>query len=123
MANGTHQESVAYRLENGRLQVRLKNGIESQLSQPDKLQGYVGSAAAPEVILLRNNGLHAEIHINPAHPIGKSDPAGVSDIVLESAITTIQDFEDSVAAVDATDKALVYANWFGLMKGNLVRKV
>jgi malate synthase len=101
------------------LAVRLATGEWLGLSEPAKFAGYVGAADTPRAVLLQNHHLHFEIQIDAGHPIGKSDPAAIKDIIVESAITTIQDFEDSVAAVDAVDKALVYANWLGLIKGDL----
>ncbi len=123
LAEGSHKDAVQYALKDagGRkeLVVSLSSGSETGLAQPEKFVGYVGSAEQPSAILLRNNGLHAEIQIDKSHPIGQTDPAGVKDVVLESAVTTIQDCEDSVAAVDGADKTLAYRNWLGLMKGDL----
>lgn len=118
LASGRHGDATAYRVRDGQLVVLTPDG-ETALAEPEKFVGYQGAADQPTTILLRNNGLHAEIQIDPNHPIGKDHPAGVKDVVLESAITTIQDCEDSVAAVDADDKVLVYRNWLGLMKGDL----
>ncbi len=116
---GSHAEAKAYTVANNSLQVTLSNGASSTLREPAQLRGYSGQATAPASILLRHNGLHIEIQIDPASPIGATDIAGVKDVVLEAALTTIQDCEDSVAAVDAEDKAVVYANWLGLMRGDL----
>ena len=118
LAQGSHAKAVGYALHNGTLVVSLPTG-STGLSDNAKLVGYRGDPAAPTAVLLRNNGLHLEIRIDRAHPIGKTDPAGVADVLLESAITTIQDCEDSVAAVDAADKVEVYRNWLGLMQGTL----
>ncbi|MCM3762244.1 malate synthase G [Alkalihalobacillus oceani] len=117
--NGSHHEATDYRLINGQLTVVLEKGQSAVLADEEKFVGYQGAPDAPRSILLKNNGLHIEIQIDRTHPIGKTDKAGVKDIVVEAAITTIMDCEDSVAAVDAEDKVLVYRNWLGLMKGDL----
>ena len=120
LSDGSHRDAAGYTIENGRLVVALKDGRNTGLSEPEKLVGYTGDGAAPTAILLANHGLHLEIRIDRNHPIGKTDAAGVADLVVESALTTIMDCEDSVAAVDAEDKVVVYRNWLGLMKGDLV---
>jgi len=120
LSTGSHREAKAYTVVNGALQVVLTDGQISSLAQPDQFQGYTGETNSPTSILLRHNGLHIEIQIDPASPIGATDLAGVKDVVLEAALTTIQDCEDSVAAVDAQDKVVVYRNWLGLMRGDLV---
>ncbi|NVK43476.1 MAG: malate synthase G, partial [Oceanospirillaceae bacterium] len=124
LSSGSHKTSTGYRIENGQLIVSLEDGSSTGLQQPEKLRGYLGdSSEAPTSILLCNNGLHFEIQIDPSSAIGQSDAAGIKDILLEAALTTIMDCEDSVAAVDADDKVLVYRNWLGLMKGNLTEEV
>ena len=103
----------------GLLQIGLTNGTKTSLKNNDQFLGFQGSAEEPSGILLKNNNLHAEIQIDPSHPVVSTDPAGIKDILLESAVTTIQDCEDSVAAVDGEDKVAVYRNLLGLMKGDL----
>ena len=120
LADGSHVDSVSYRVQDGVLKVTLENGSVTGLKQPEKFVGYQGEAVEPTAILLKNNGLHVEIQIDPNSPIGQTDAAGVKDLVVEAAVTTIMDCEDSTAAVDADDKVLVYRNWLGLMKGDLV---
>ncbi len=119
LSEGSHRYAERYFIKDGKLAVTLQGGKEAHLKHPGELAGYLGDASAPSGILLKQHGLHAEIQIDRTHPIGKTDPAWVKDVLLESAITTIQDCEDSVAAVDAEDKVEVYRNWFGLMTGKL----
>ncbi|TDG15062.1 malate synthase G [Seongchinamella unica] len=119
LATGDHTLARAYTVADGQLQVALQTGDSTGLADPTQFAGYSGSEDGPESILLRHNGLHIEIQIDPASPIGATDAAGVKDLVLEAALTTIQDCEDSVAAVDAEDKVVVYRNWLGLMRGDL----
>ena len=123
LANGSHKDSAGYSIEKGQLSVVLRDGTQTTLAEPEKLIAYTGDASNPTGILLKNNGLHFEIQIDRDHQIGKSDAAGVKDIIMESALTTIMDCEDSVAAVDADDKTVVYRNWLGLMKGDLSEEV
>ncbi|WP_153126546.1 malate synthase G [Peribacillus tepidiphilus] len=115
----SHKDAVQYTVEDGKLSVTLKDGKKAELKDSSKFAGYQGQPENPSAILLKNHDLHFEIQIDRSHPIGQSDAAGVKDVVLESALTTIMDCEDSVAAVDAEDKVLVYRNWLGLMKGDL----
>jgi malate synthase len=119
LTQSSHKEAVNYAIVEGRLVVSLTNGNTASLLDDTKLIGYQGVPESPSAILLQNNGLYFEIQVDQSHPIGKSDLAGVKDIFLESALSTIIDCEDSVAAVDADDKVLVYQNWLGLMKGDL----
>ncbi len=111
LATGSHADATGYAVENGALRPALK--------EPAALAGYIGDPANPASILLKHNGLHIELLLDRAHPIGKTDRAGVADVVLESALTTIVDLEDSIAAVDAEDKVAAYANWLGVMRGDL----
>jgi len=117
--NASYSDVNSFNIKNGRLEISLLNGETTNLINNNQFQGYQGSAEQPAGVLLKNNGLHAEIQIDPDHSVGATDPAGIKDVLLESAITTIQDCEDSVAAVDGEDKVAVYRNWLGLMKGDL----
>ncbi len=119
LAGGSHHDAVAYAIDNGALSVTLKNADVVSLERPEQLLGYLGDAKKPESILLKNNGLHIEIQFDANHYVGQDDAAGIKDLYLESAISTIQDCEDSVATVDAEDKCTAYSNWLGLMKGDL----
>ena len=119
LVDASHKAASAYTVREGALVVALEGGAESALKSPGQFVGYRGNAEAPTNILLQHNGLHADILIDPDSEIGATDSAGIRDVVLESAVTTIQDCEDSIAAVDGEDKALVYRNWLGLMRGDL----
>jgi len=119
LASGSHKDAARYLVEGGKLVVKLQNGETTGLKDEAGFVGYTGAADAPAGILLAKNGMHFEIQIDAGHPIGKDDGANVKDVLMESALTTIMDCEDSVAAVDADDKALAYRNWLGLMQGNL----
>ncbi len=123
LAAGSHVDSTGYRIVDGKLVVSLKGGSNSGLRDDAQLIGFHGDAGAPTAILLKNNGLHFEIQIDAQSPIGQTDAAGVKDLLMESALTTIMDCEDSVAAVDADDKVVIYRNWLGLMKGDLAEEV
>ena len=119
LAHGSHKDATGYHIEGGTLQVSLKDGSISDLANPERFAGHQGDAANPSAVLLRHHGLHVDIEIDRNHHIGKTDLAGIRDIVLEAAISTIMDCEDSVAAVDAEDKVLAYRNWLGLIDGSL----
>ena len=119
LQNASHSEVAKYRVEDGKLVATLENGNVTGLVDTKKLVGYQGDVTEPTALLFKNNDLHFEIQIDRQHPIGKDDSAGVKDVLVESAVTTIMDCEDSVAAVDAEDKVVVYRNWLGLMKGDL----
>jgi malate synthase len=119
LVHASHADVVGYAVRGGRLEATLGSGAHSVLADPGKLAGTQGDPAAPDAVLLRNHGLHIELRLDRSHPIGRTDPAGLADVVLESAVTTIMDCEDSVAAVDAGDKVEVYRNWLGLMRGDL----
>ena len=123
LATGSHADSTSYSIASGTLVVTLKDGTTTGLADQSKLKGYNGEADAPTAILLQNNGLHLEIQIDATTQIGSSDPAGIKDILVEAALTTIMDCEDSVAAVDAEDKVITYGNWLGLMRGDLEETV
>jgi len=123
LAAGCYSEATGFRVEDGQLLIAIGDGGSTGLATPDQFAGSIGAADAPESVLLVNHGLHIEILIDKDSPIGSTDAAGVKDVILESAITTIMDFEDSVAAVDADDKVLGYRNWLGLNKGDLSEEV
>ncbi|KWA85979.1 malate synthase G [Burkholderia ubonensis] len=122
LARGSHRDALRYRVQDGRLAVETNAGV-THLAQPEQLAGYQGAPDAPSAILLKHNGLHIEIQIDASTPIGRADVASVKDVVLEAAVSTIIDCEDSVAAVDADDKVQLYRNWLGLMQGTLVEEV
>ncbi|MBY0198607.1 malate synthase G [Priestia megaterium] len=119
LVQSSHAEVVQYSLENGKLVAQLNDGSLTELQEEEKFVGYQGEEESPDALLFKNNGLHFEVQIDRTDSIGKTDDAGVKDILIEAALTTIMDCEDSVAAVDAEDKVDVYRNWLGLMKGDL----
>ncbi|MCF5169690.1 malate synthase G [Pseudomonas canadensis] len=123
LSAGSHVDSTGYKIVDGTLIVSLKGGSNSGLRDDAQLIGFQGPAAEPIAILLKHNGLHFEIQIDASTPVGQTDAAGVKDVLMEAALTTIMDCEDSVAAVDADDKVVIYRNWLGLMKGDLAEEV
>jgi len=123
LKKGSHVDATGYAVQGGQLEVTLAGGARTTLRSAKQLVGYQGAAASPSSVLLQHNGLHLDIRIDRSTPIGASDPAGVCDLVLEAALSTILDLEDSVACVDAQDKVLGYSNWLGILKGTLTEDV
>lgn len=123
LAKGSHQDVVGYWVDGNKLAVKLNDGSTTGLKDEKQFVGYQGSTSSPSSLLLRNNGIHIDIQIDKTKIIGLSDPAGVNDVVVEAALSTILDLEDSIAAVDADDKVLAYENWLGILKGTLVEEV
>ncbi|MEB3023881.1 malate synthase G [[Mycobacterium] crassicus] len=123
LANGAWTEVQSFAVDDGQLAITLGDGLQTTVAGPAEFVGYTGDAESPSAVLLAHHGLHIEILIDPSSPIGSTDAAGIKDVVLESAVTTIMDFEDSVAAVDADDKVLGYRNWLGLNRGDLSEEV
>jgi malate synthase len=123
LKTGSHVGSKGYAVKAGKLVVTLANGKNTTLADAKQFVGYTGDAKAPASVLFVHNGLHLDLQINKTTAIGKTDPAGVSDLIAESALSTILDLEDSVAAVDADDKVLAYANWLGILQGTLSEEV
>ena len=123
LRKGSHIDSVGYRIKDGKLAVKLSDGSNTSLANAAQLVGFQGDAAAPSSVLLVHHGLHLDIRIDRSTPIGAKDPAGVCDLVVEAALSTILDLEDSVAVVDAQDKVLAYSNWLGILQGTLTEEV
>ncbi len=123
LKRGSHVDSTGYFIEGGKLMVTLVGGKTTALASPKQFVGYQGNALAPASLLLVHHGLHLDIRIDHNHPIGKTDPAGMSDLVVEAALSTILDLEDSVAVVDAEDKVQAYGNWLGILQGTLSEDV
>jgi malate synthase len=119
LASGSYQGAVAFAIKNGTLAIDTTRGRTSELANPAQFAGYRGPAESPTAILLVHHGLHIEICLDRTHPVGGTDPAGICDVIVEAATTSIMDLEDSVATVDAEDKVAAYRNWLGLMKGTL----
>ncbi|VTU32601.1 Malate synthase G [Variovorax sp. SRS16] len=122
LANGSHRNATGYAVKDGRLVVALQSS-STGLADPSQFIGYQGDASAPSSVLIRHNGIHLDIRIDRSTTIGRSDAAGVSDVIVEAALSTILDLEDSVAVVDAADKVLAYSNWLGILQGTLTEEV
>jgi len=122
LASGSHRDAIGYSVSGGALQAGMSNGGRTVLARPAQFKGYVGAEASPTSLLFEHHGLHIDVQIDRAHPIGRDDAAGIADVQLESALTTIMDLEDSIAAVDSADKVAVYRNWLGLMRGDLTAR-
>jgi malate synthase len=123
LRKGSHIDSVSYRIKDGKLAVKLADGSNTSLATPAQFIGFQGEEKAPSSVLFQHNGLHLDLLINRSTAIGASDAAGVSDLVLESALSTILDLEDSVAVVDADDKVMAYSNWLGILQGTLTETI
>jgi malate synthase len=123
LASGSYADATGFKVDDGQFLVTLGDDLAIGLASPEEFVGFLGDADAPTAVLLSHHGLHIEILIDPDSPVGSTDAAGVKDVVLESAVTTIMDFEDSIAAVDADDKVLGYRNWLGLNRGDLSAEV
>jgi len=122
LSSGSHRNATGYATTGGTLRVTLGDGTQTAPSRPSQFKGFLGAESAPTALLFEHQGLHIEVCIDRAHPIGRDDAAGIADVQLESALTTIMDLEDSIAAVDSADKVAVYRNWLGLMLGNLTAR-
>ncbi|RYF63271.1 MAG: malate synthase G, partial [Comamonadaceae bacterium] len=122
LANGSHKLATGYSVKDGALHIALQSS-STTLAEPAQFVGYQGDAAAPSSVLLKHNGIHIDIQIDAQTVIGKTDPAGISDVIMEAALSTILDLEDSVAVVDAADKVVAYGNWLGIMQGTLTEEV
>jgi len=122
LARGSHGDASRYAVFGGALRVTLAAGGDSELSTPSQFRGYVGAESSPTSLLFEHHGLHIEVRLDRTHVIGRDDAAGIADVQLESALTTIMDLEDSIAAVDSADKVAVYRNWLGLMRGDLTAR-
>ncbi|RZI72271.1 MAG: malate synthase G, partial [Variovorax sp.] len=122
LANGSHKMATDYSVKDGALHIALQSS-STTLADPAQFVGYQGDAAAPSSVLLKHNGIHIDIQIDRSTVIGKTDPAGISDVIMEAALSTILDLEDSVAVVDAADKVVAYGNWLGIIQGTLTEEV
>ncbi|NML42158.1 malate synthase G [Ramlibacter sp. G-1-2-2] len=123
LEKGSHADATLYAVKDGQLVVQQKGGASSGLKDPSAFVGFQGDAAAPSSVLLKHHGIHLDIQVDRGHAIGRTDAAGVSDVIVEAALSTILDLEDSIAAVDAEDKLLAYSNWLGILKGTLTEQV